>query len=93
MYHSDDTMREVNMTTLGFQSSVRNWKVLYRAAVFERDKKVLRTRLSDAEEAIITRARELLHATGDHIEERDALEDALYTLRAFRNACQQSNVA
>jgi hypothetical protein len=89
MYHNNDPMREVEMTTLGFQSPVQNWKVLYRAAVFERDKKALRTRLSDAEGAIIDRARELLHANGDYIEERDALEDALYTLRAFRNASQQ----
>jgi hypothetical protein len=87
-------MREVEMTTSGVQFPVHeNWKVLYRAAVFERDKKVLRTRLSDAEEAIIARARELLHATGDDIEERDALEDALYTLRAFRSAWQQNNAA
>lgn len=81
------------MTTLGFQSPVHNWRVLYRAAVFERDRTVLRERLSDAEEAIIARARELFHSTGDNIEEREALEDALYTLRAYRNAWQQNNAA
>lgn len=82
------------MTTSGVRFPAHeNWKVLYRAAVFERDKRALRTRLSDAEEAIIDRARELLHATGDNIEERDALEDALYALRAFRSAWQQNNVA
>lgn len=66
---------------------------MYRAAIFERDKEVLRTRLSDAEEAVIARGRELLHATEDTIEEREALEDALYALRAFRNAWQQNRVA
>jgi hypothetical protein len=93
MYHNDDLMWEAEMTTLGFQSPVQDWKVLYRAAVFERDRKALRTRLSDAEEAIITRGREILHATGDNLEEREALEDALYTLRAFRSACQQDSAA
>jgi hypothetical protein len=87
-------MREVEMTTSGFLFPAhQDWKVLYRAAVFERDKKVLRTRLSNAEEAIIARARELLHVTGDNIDERDALEDALYAVRAFRSAWQQNNVA
>ena len=81
------------MTTLGFQPSAQSWKVLYRAAVFERDGEILRTRLSDAEEAIIARARELLYSTGDNLEEREALEDALYTLRAFRNARQQNSAA
>jgi hypothetical protein len=86
-------MQEVEMTTLAIQSPIPNWRVLYRAAVFERDKKVLRTRLSDAEEALIARARELLHETGDNVEERDALDNALYTLPAFRNAWQQNNAA
>ena len=80
------------MTTSGVQLAVHpNWKVLYRAAVFERDKGALQTRLSDAEEAVIARGRELLHATGDNIEEREALEDALYALLAFRSASQQNN--
>jgi hypothetical protein len=82
------------MMNSGFQFPVhQDWKILYRAAVFERDKKIVRTRLSDAEEAIIARARQLLHATGDNIEERDALEDALYALRAFRSAWQHKNAA
>jgi hypothetical protein len=79
------------MTTSGVQLPVhQNWKVLYRAAVFERDKRSLQKRLADAEEAVIVRGRELLHATGDNIEEREALEDALYALRAFRSACERN---
>jgi hypothetical protein len=80
------------MTTSGVQLPVhQNWKVRYRAAVFERDKRVLQRRLFDAEGAIIARGRELLHATGDNIiEEREALDDALYVLRAFRSACEQN---
>jgi hypothetical protein len=82
----------VGMASSGVRSPVdQQWKVLYRAAIFETDKAVLRTRLSDAEEAVIARGRELLHATGDTIEEREALEDALYALRAFRNAWQQNS--
>jgi hypothetical protein len=47
----------------------------------------LATRISVAEEAIIARSRELLTESGVEAEvEREALDDALYALRAFRKA-------
>jgi hypothetical protein len=67
--------------------------VLYRAAIFETNRNALPDRLSTAETAVIARARDLLHSTGDNTEEREALEDALYALRAFKTACQQNNAA
>lgn len=81
------------MASSGVRSSDdQQWRILYRAAIFERDKEVLRRRLSDAEEAVIARGRELLHASGDTVEEREAIEDALYTLRAFRSVSWQDSV-
>jgi hypothetical protein len=82
------------MTASGFRPLAhRHWKDLFLAAMFETDWEVLVSRLAEAEGAIIARGRELLHATGDITAEREAVEDALYVLRAYRNAYRQSNVA
>ena len=64
-----------------------DWRPLYRAAILETNKDVLRQRVSEAEEAVVTRGREIFyeHAT---IEEQEELEDALYALLAFRTAWQ-----
>jgi len=48
--------------------------------------------LSDAEDAIVARARELYQKTGSDVEvERDALDDAMYALRALRNALKRKS--
>ena len=62
-----------------------NWKVLYRAAIHEPDRTRIPQRISEAEQAVIARGRELFHGS-ESLEERDELEDALYALRAFRSA-------
>jgi len=67
---------------------VRPWKRLYTAALFELDSSKLPERIAQAEAALIVRARELFHASGDNIEEEEALDDAMYALRALRNTCQ-----
>jgi hypothetical protein len=64
-----------------------DWKILYRAAVLETNKSVVPQRVSEAEEAVLLRGRELFYGNGDP-EEEEALEDALYALRAFKTACQ-----
>jgi hypothetical protein len=68
-----------------------DWKILYRAAILETNKRVLPQRVSEAEEAVILRGRELFYGHGDP-EEKKALEDALYALRALKTVCQY-NVA
>jgi hypothetical protein len=45
-------------------------------------------RIADAEKAIVARARELFSAGADTIEEDQALDDALYALRALQNCLQ-----
>jgi hypothetical protein len=42
-------------------------------------------RIADAEKAIVVRARELFSAGSDTIEEDQALDDALYALRALQS--------
>jgi hypothetical protein len=64
---------------------VRSWRELYTAALFETEKERIPARIADAEKAIVARARELFAVGGDSIEEDQALDDALYALRALQN--------
>ena len=64
--------------------NVRNWRDLYKAALFETDKSKMAARIANAEEAIVARARQLF-GTGDVEEEDEALDDALYALRALQS--------
>jgi hypothetical protein len=66
-----------------------NWKALYRAAILETNPTLVTQRLADAEQAVLARGRELFHISAT-AEEQEALEDALYALRAFRTATQNT---
>lgn len=68
---------------------IDDWKPLYRAAILETNKRVLPQRVSEAEEAVITRRREISYGNGTQ-EEKEALEDALYALHAFTTAWQHT---
>jgi hypothetical protein len=68
------------------------WQALYRAAILETNKSILPQRVSEAEQAVIKRGREIFQDQGAP-EEKDALEDALYALRAFRSAWQNDDAA
>ena len=63
------------------------WRDLYKAALFEVDKTRLPDRITRAEEALVVRARELLHMAGDNIEEEEALGDTI------RLACSAEHIA
>jgi hypothetical protein len=77
------------MTTLATSSGrPGNWRDLYTAALFETDRVQLPRRIADAEQAIVARARELFSAGNDTIEEDQALDDALYALRALQTCLQ-----
>ena len=65
------------------------WKALYWAAILESDKHVIPERVSEAEAAVLARQRELFYGDGTP-EEQEALEDALYALRAFRSALEHT---
>jgi hypothetical protein len=70
----------------------KEWRTLYREAILETDRSVIPQRVSLAEEAVLARGREVFYGHGS-LEEKEALEDALYALRAFRTACQHSEAA
>jgi hypothetical protein len=69
-----------------------HWKSLYRAAIFERNRSAIPERIFEAERAVLARARELLLGGGSR-EERNALNNALHALRAFRTAWERSEAA
>ena len=67
------------------RQSQPTWHVLYQAALFENDRDKVPQRIAEAEKAILNRVKELFVVDGDHIEEDQVLEDALYGLRALRS--------
>ena len=67
-------------------ANTRNWRELYRTALSETDPQKLQVRIAEAEKAIILRGRELFGMSGDTSEEAEALDDALYALRALRSS-------
>ena len=69
-----------------------DWRILYRAAILETNKGVLPKRVSEAEKAVLAREREVFYGHAS-VEEKEALEDALYALRAYRTAWQHSEAA
>ena len=76
-------------------SHERNWKKLYRAAIFETKRYAIPERLSAAEQAVLARGRELFRQTGnlEESEEREEVDIALYCLRAYKNAWSHTEAA
>jgi hypothetical protein len=73
--------------------SVSSWRELYKAALFETNRDKLPQRIVDAEKAIVARARELFASATDTIEEDQALDDALYALRALQSCVNRQTAA
>lgn len=73
------------MTTVQSDSlHAKNWRDIYVAALLEGDRDRIPALIERAEHAIVERARELFRSQGDHIEEEEGLDDALYALRALK---------
>jgi hypothetical protein len=69
------------------------WGKLYVAALFETDQSRVASRIAEAEKAIVARARELFFSGADTIEEDQALDDALYALKALQNCLEMRAAA
>jgi hypothetical protein len=67
-------------------SHSRDWRGFYNAAIFEPDSTKLPDRIAQAEEVICQCARDLFQNPGDHADEEQALDDAIYVLHALRSA-------
>lgn len=70
-----------------------SWRDLYTNAIFEEDRSKIQFRIEQAERAIVARARELFNSPTDTIEEDQALDDALYALRALQNCVFSERMA
>jgi hypothetical protein len=70
--------------------NLRNWRGLYRAALFETDTSKLPGRIEEARKALIFRSRELFKTSPNYDGEAEAIDDALYALQALEN-CLKSN--
>jgi hypothetical protein len=62
----------------------QNWLALYREAVFEPDRKQVKTRVAQAQMAIQGRARELWYAGGLETSERRHMDAAVHFLGILR---------
>jgi hypothetical protein len=76
------------MSTTSSHLRMESWRDLDTAALFETDRDQIPARIANAEQAIVARARELFSAGNDTIEEDQALDDALYALRALQSCLQ-----
>ncbi len=64
---------------------LRSWRGLYKAALFETDRSKIRSRIEEARSALVFRSRELFVTSPNCDDETEAIENALYALRALEN--------
>ena len=76
-------------TALPPRSTHSDWKTLYQAAMVETEKNLVKQTLFAAETAALARRKELFCCGSS--DEKEALEEALYLLRAYRNAWEHSD--
>lgn len=72
-------------TKIAASPTAKNWKELYKAALFEANSNKLSERIAHAEWALAIRARELFYADEGH-QERLAVDAAISVLQTLRNA-------
>jgi len=70
--------------------TLRNWRGLYKAALFEADTTKIPSRIEEARRALAFRSRELFKTSPNYDGETEAIENALYALQALEN-CLGSN--
>jgi len=63
----------------------KNWQDLYKAAIFETNQTKVAERIAQAEWAIIVRAHALFTQLDGAVQERSALDAALYALRVLKD--------
>jgi hypothetical protein len=84
---------EVFMANVTSSHKQQPWRELYTAALFETDKARVPALIAEAENAIVVRARELFSSGNDTVEEDQALDDALYALKALESCLRLHHTA
>jgi hypothetical protein len=69
----------------------KDWKEVYKAALFEDDIARIPQCIADAERALAARALELFAAGGDQVGEQQAIENARYFLRVLGSSAGIQN--
>ncbi len=64
---------------------LQSWRKSYRAALFEKDTQKLPLRIHEARSALVVRSRELLATSPNYSDEAEAVDDALYALKALED--------
>ncbi|HUA14955.1 MAG TPA: hypothetical protein VMG31_06635 [Verrucomicrobiae bacterium] len=77
------TRPKIGVTYPANPPASRAWRALYLAAVFETDEKRMVQRIAEARKALVTRARDLFHTAGDHLQEENAIEETLQSLHVL----------
>jgi hypothetical protein len=67
--------------------TLRNWRDLYKAAIFETDQTKKAFRITEAERALVRRERRLFLTSGNE-RELNALNTALHELEALRGCLE-----
>jgi hypothetical protein len=65
--------------------TLRGWRTLYKAALAETDVQKLPLRIEEARRALILRSRELFSTSPNYDAESEAIEDAMYALKALED--------
>jgi hypothetical protein len=68
-----------------FAETLRSWRGLYKAALFETDASKLPLRIEEARRALVFRSRELFATSPNYDGEVEAIEHARYALHALEN--------
>jgi hypothetical protein len=67
----------------------QTWKDLYQVAIHESDLNKLPERITDAETALVMRARELFYTFEDGVAEQESLDYAMCILQALRSSLKR----
>lgn len=62
---------------------LRSWRTLYKAALVETDAQKQQLRIEEARRALILRSRELFSTSPNYDGESEAIDDAMYLLKAL----------
>lgn len=76
------------MKNLNSKPDARSWRQFYRAAILETDQNDIPDRIAEARKAIVCRMQELFFSTESHLDEREALTDAMYALQGLETSLQ-----
>ena len=71
-------------------TSTENWREFYIAAILELEKPKILPRITQAENAILERSRQLFDEDGVNAEEKQALDDAYISYKRFAARCNST---